>query len=194
MLLFIHKLVRVMAILGGLVLSVLVVLVCISVSGRGGNTFAHWDKLQEVAPALSTALIQSGIGPLSGDFELVEAGVAFAIFSFLPLCQLYSGHATVDIFTSQLPKRYNSWLIAFWETCLSLVILLITWRLLAGMLDKYGNGETTFILTFPIWWAYAASFAAASLASLVSVYCAVARIAEATTGRQLLPTGDGAIH
>ena len=39
------------------------------------------------------------------DYELVEAGVAFAIFAFIPLCQIYGSHATVDIFTIVAARR-----------------------------------------------------------------------------------------
>ena len=194
MLPFMQKLARTMAVLGGLVLVLLVLLVCVSVAGRGGNTLGHWDTLEQLAPWISGALINSGIGPVAGDFELVEAGIAFAIFAFLPLCQLQGGHASVDVFTSLLPERFNAWLAAFWEILLAGVILLITWRLFVGMLDKFGNGETTFILQFPIWWAYAASILAACTAALVAVYCAVARVQEARTGRRLTPSGEGAGH
>ena len=182
----IERLARLMALIGGLVLTLLVVLVSVSVLGRGGNTFAHWDGFASVAPGLSQALLATGIGPIPGDFELVEAGIAFAIFAFLPICQLHGGHATVDVFTSYLPARANAALIAFWEVLLSLVILLITWRLFSGMLSKLDNGETTFILQFPIWWAYAASVAAAIGASVVAVCCAVTRVLG------VLPDGSGA--
>ncbi len=191
---FMTALARAMAILGGIVLTILIVLVCVSVLGRGGNTFAHWDWLEQTAPALSQAILGTGIGPLNGDFELVEAGIAFAIFSFLPLCQIYRGHATVDVFTAQLSTRINFWLMAFWEVLLALVILLMTWRLGVGMTEKMGNGETTFILQFPVWWAYAASMVAALVASLVAVYCAAMRVAEAVQQKQLMPGGEGAVH
>ena len=191
---FMTALVRALATVGGIVLTILIILVCISVAGRGGNTFAHWDWLEQTVPGLSEALLGTGIGPLQGDFELVEAGIAFAIFSFLPLCQIYGGHATVDVFTSKLPKRVNDWLIAFWEVLLAVVVLLITWRLGVGMLDKMNNGETTFILQFPVWWAYAASLVAACAASIVAVYCGVTRIFEALLQRQLMPKSEGAIH
>lgn len=183
----IERLARSMAVLGGVVLTLLVVLTCVSVLGRGLNTVGHSDWLMALSEAVGAWLISTGVGPVTGDFELVEAGIAFAIFSFLPICQLYAGHATVDIFTSALSDTVNRWLVAFWEVVLALVILLITWRLSAGMMDKIGNGETTFLLQFPIWWAYAASFAAAVVASITGVYCAVGRVNLAATGRSILP-------
>lgn len=191
MLKFMDRLARTVAIVGGLVLSAIVILTCVSVLGRGLNTLGHSDLLPE---GLGAALIAAGVGPVTGDFELVEAGIAFAIFSFLPICQLYSGHATVDIFTQALPRRTNHWLMAFWEVVLTLVIWLITWRLFAGLLNKLNYGETTFLLQFPVWWAYLVSFAAALVASIVAAYCAFARVSEALTGRRLMPYAEGAGH
>jgi TRAP-type C4-dicarboxylate transport system permease small subunit len=182
---------RLMAIIGGLVLTVLVVLICISVLGRGLNTLGHAAFLNGLSPDLASALI-AGVGPVQGDFELVEAGIAFAIFAFLPICQLYGGHATVDVFMSFLPGRANQWLMAFWEAALATIIILISWRLCLGMLDKLRYGETTLLLQFPIWWAYGASSAASLVAALVSIYGAAARIKGLVTGRDYLPTAGGA--
>lgn len=181
-----------MAILGGLVLSALIVMVCLSVLGRGGNTFANWDALEAAMPGLSAALLSTGIGPVPGDFEVVEAGIAFAIFAFLPLCQLKNAHATVDVFTSLMPKSFNTFLKAFWEILLTLAILLITWRLGVGLMDKIDNGETTFILGFPKWWGYAASFVAALVASFVALYCATIRTQAALKGQPSVLDADEA--
>lgn len=171
-----------MAVLGGLVLTALILLICISVLGRGGNTFAHWDAFEATAPGLSAFLLGTGFGPVPGDFEIVEAAIAFSIFAFLPLCQLKSAHATVDVFTSFLPSRINTALKAFWEVVLCAAILLITWRLGVGLIDKIDNGETTLLLGFPKWWAYAASLIAAITASVVALYCAAVRSSMAFGG------------
>ncbi|MFP7571132.1 TRAP transporter small permease [Marivita sp. S2033] len=182
----IHFSARVAALIGGIVLVGLVVLTCVSVLGRGLVTLGYSDWLGQ---GLADALLSTGVGPVSGDFELVEAGVAFAIFAFLPVCQLHGGHATVNVFTDRLPLRANAWLVAFWEGLLALVILLVTWRLSVGMMDKFANQETTFLLQFPVWWAYAASLAAAVVASVTAIYCAWGRVVFALTGRSILPAG-----
>ncbi len=171
------------AILGGLVLTALIILTCVSILGRTVSTLAHAPFLEATAQGFATWLQESGVGSVNGDFELLEAGVAFAIFAFLPICQLHGAHATVDVFTNLLPPRFNRLLVAFWECVLAAVILLITWRLFAGLQSKYAYGETTFLLQFPVWWAYALSFSAASVASLVAVYCAMMRVYTALTGR-----------
>lgn len=188
----VYRLARVTALVGGLVLCALIVLTCTSIIGRALNTFGHSDTLTNLSQGGADWLIGIGVGAVNGDFELLEAGIAFAIFSFLPICQIQGAHATVDVFTSLMPPRVNRALVAFWEVILAAVLVLITWRLLAGLQSKYAYGETTFLLQFPVWWAYAASFGAACVASFVGIYCAAMRVAEAFTGRLLLSTaGEG---
>ncbi|PUB19021.1 TRAP transporter small permease [Yoonia sediminilitoris] len=169
----IDRLARVMAALGGLVLCALVLIVCISIAGREINSVAHSGALG----GFGAWLLSVGLGPINGDFELVEAGIAFAIFAFLPLTQLTGSHATVDIFTNRLGPSVLHVLESFWAVVMAVVMILITWRLFAGMHDKMRYGETTYLIQFPIWWAYAASFCAAVTACIVSIYCAVMRIA-----------------
>lgn len=164
----IHGLARFMALLGGLVLCTLVGIVCISILGRETNGWAHAGYLG----APGQWLLALGVGPVTGDFELVEAGVAFAIFAFLPLTQLTGSHATVDIFTNGLGPKVNNCLTGFWSIIMALIIILITWRLSIGMQDKMRYNETTYLIQFPVWWAYAASLVAAVTASIVSIYCA----------------------
>jgi len=189
---YVERIARAMAVLGGLVLTALVLLTCVSVLGRGGNTLGHSALLNAVAPGLAEALIATGIGPVNGDFELVEAGIAFAIFAFLPICQLTGGHATVDVFTAALPARANRLIAAAWELVLAATIVLISWRLFEGTAGKLANGETTLLLQFPVWWAYGASFAASLVAAAVALYCAGARLAEVALGRSLPAPGAGA--
>ena len=77
---FISKLARLAAMIGGVVVTALIVLTTLSVMGRGLNTLGHSDLLVSLSPDLAEALIATGVAPINGDFELVEAGIAFAIF------------------------------------------------------------------------------------------------------------------
>ncbi|MEM9343824.1 MAG: TRAP transporter small permease [Pseudomonadota bacterium] len=156
-----------MAVLGGTVLSLLILMTCVSIVGR-----------------------EIGLGPIPGDFEMVEAGVAFAIFAFIPLCQITSGHATVDIFANRFPPGLSRIMRAVTELVFALVLILIAWRLGSGTLSKLNVGETSFILQFPVWWAFGASFAGSVIAAFVGVYMAGVRIAEAAQGRPLIPEGE----
>lgn len=192
--LLMERLAKLMALIGGGVLTALVVLTSVSIVGRGLNSLGHSDAMKSVSEGAADALIATGVGPIAGDFELVEAGVAFAIFSFLPLCQLYRGHATVDLFMWAVPRKASQTITVFWEIVLSAAILLVAWQLGVGMFDKLRTGEETFLLQIPVWQAYAASLFAAGVASIVAVYCAVARTAELITGRVYAPTEEGSVH
>lgn len=162
------------AMLGGIVLVLLILMTCLSITGR--------------------ALVPLGLGPVPGDFELVEAGIAFAIFAFLPLCQVQAGHATVDIFTSGLGLRANRILLALWELLFAAVMIFIAWRLYEGMLGKLKNGETSMFLQFRVWWAYAACLVPAGIGALTGLWSAADRGVAALTGRETRPAVGGAKH
>lgn len=148
---------------GGVVLSALILMTGASIIGR--------------------ALTGIGLGPVTGDYELVEIGIALAVFCFLPYAQLKAGHATVDIFTSGLSVGVNRVLIAIWEIVMALALALIGWRLYEGLLGKIANGETTYLLQIPIWWAFAASMVPAIVAVIVAAWSAFDRVRAAVTGR-----------
>ena len=146
----IENLARALALLGGFVLASFIVLTVVSITGR--------------------AFIFAGLGPVPGDFELVEVCSAFAVFSFLPWCQLKRGHVTVDLFVSKLSPRKLAFLSLIGNVLLSLVSSLILWRLVLGTLDKQNYNETTFILQFPLWWGYAACLVGGAVFVIVSIY------------------------
>ena len=162
-----NKMAKALAILGGLVLVTLIIITCLSVIGRGLNTFGNSWFLESYIPALQGFF--KVFGPINGDYELVEAGSAIAIFMFLPWCQLNRGHATVELFTSMLPEKPNRLLALVWEVVFTLVIILITWRVYEGMNSKIRNGETSFLLQMPTWWPYAVCTFTVALASLVAI-------------------------
>ena len=181
---------RFMAICGGLVLALLILLICISVVGRSLNGVLHgW--IGTAFPAVSAWLLQAGVGPINGDFELVEVGVAFSIFSFLPLCQIFGGHASVDIFTSKLPRGVSRGLQMVIDTVFAIALIVMAYQLYKGMLSKLSYGDTTFLLQFPIWWAYAASLVGAVMAAVISVYVAWVRIMELATGQDVITDETG---
>ena len=132
---WIYRLSRWGALLGGVVLVALVLLVVASVAGR--------------------ALIGLGLGPVPGDFELVEVGVGIAVFFFMPWCYLRGGHATVDLLYMHTPRWAQRAVDLASDVLMLLVWLLLTWKLWEGMLEKREYLETTFILQMPVWWAYA---------------------------------------
>lgn len=176
---------RALAIAGGLVLIAMILLVCTSITGRALNGVLH-----DLGTGWAQALIDLGLGPVNGDFELVEAGMAFAIFAFLPICQITGSHATVDVFTDRLPDGVLRWLKAVIEVGFAIILYIIAWRLFEGLESKMRSGQTTFLLQFPIWWSYALSFSACAVASVVAIYTAGVRVYEAATGREIIAEGS----
>lgn len=138
---------RAMAWLGGIVLTMLAGLSVISITGR--------------------ALSGYGFGPVPGDFELVEAGTAVAVFCFMPWAHLVNGHAQVDLFWHRFPAPLQHLLQIATDALMLIVWLLLVWRMSLALADYHGNGEVSFILQMPVWWGYLAAFVPAALGCVV---------------------------
>lgn len=144
---FVYALARAMAWFGALVLSLLALL---SVASIGGRALSAW-----------------GLGPVPGDFELVETGTALAVFCFLPWCHLQRAHAVVDLLWGVYPAPLQRALELLSELLMLTVWLLLSWRMGVSTLDYRANGEVGFILQMPVWWGYAASMLPAAGGCLV---------------------------
>ncbi|VAW19505.1 hypothetical protein MNBD_ALPHA12-399 [hydrothermal vent metagenome] len=141
------------ALLGGVVLIGIAVLTLISVAGR--------------------ALIGFGLAPLRGQFELVQAGTAFVVTAFMPWAQLKRAHASVAVFTDFLPARANAAIDFIGDALLFALAVLLAWRQFYGVLDKLAYGETSFLLRFPLWWAYGASMIGLLAWIVVGLWCSL---------------------
>lgn len=140
---FIDRLAKLFALAGGVVLILLVGLTIMSVAGRTINAY--------------------GLGPIMGDFELVEHGTAFVVFCALPLCQMRYGHVAVDVLSRQFPYLVAWGFAVLSQLGLLAAAILISRQLYFGLHDKLSWGETSFILQLPVWWGYAAAFPATIL-------------------------------
>lgn len=136
------------ALAGGVVLIGLVVLTAVSVAGRS----------------------IPGLGPVTGDFELVEIGMGFAIFSFLPWCHLRGSHAAVDLLFDRLGAGLRRFLALVSDAVMLALAVLIAWRLGLGMADKRLYGDTTYLLQIPLWWAYAAAMPGAAIFAVAALW------------------------
>ena len=101
------------ALLGGLVLFALTLLTVISVVGRAAFS-----------------------APIPGDFELVELGMAVAIFSFLPYCQIVRGNVIVDLFTSKASPRTRALLDGIGNLLFTAIAAVLTWRVAVGAIAE----------------------------------------------------------
>lgn len=117
--------------------------------------------------------------PLAGDFEMVETGVAVAAFAFLPWCTLTGGHVSADAFTERAGARTKAALAILAATIGVAIAGVLFWRMCYGLADQISYGETTAIISIPLWWAYVP--VVASLALLV--VAAVIALADALPAR-----------
>ncbi|MEL6913013.1 MAG: TRAP transporter small permease [Pseudomonadota bacterium] len=162
-----EALARGLAYFGGAVLVGLALMTLISILGRWINT--------------------GPIRAITGDYELVEAGVAIAVFAFLPWCQLRRGHVTVDIFTNALPGRGRSLTAWLGDVLITLAAFVVMWRFYLGFGEKFpffseawrdrlAMGfkpffpETTYELEVQIWIPYGLALLGAVAFFLVSLY------------------------
>lgn len=169
----VHALAKYVAVAGGAVLVAITLLIVASVTGR--------------------ALLWAGLRPITGDYELVEAGTGFAIFAFLPWVHLTRGHALVSVFTDFLSARINAWLVLVSDIAMFAIALFIAWRHWFGMLDKLNYGETTLLLRMPLWWSYAAGMIGAAAWVIVAAYVVVRSFSDAISPNPPHPT-QGMVH
>ena len=125
---FLYDLAYILAILGGIILVIVILINFISI--------------------LSRIIF---LNPLVGDFELVEIGSAIAICSFLPLCHLKKGNVIVDFITAKLNFKKITFLDCISSVIYGLIALFFTWRMFFGAKDMYNYQEETMLLQFPIW-------------------------------------------
>lgn len=119
--------------------------------------------------AVSVVLRNVGLGGIRGDFELVEMSCAVAAGFFLPLAQLNRGHVMVDLFTGWLPARLRRRIDWLW-----LLSFAIAWAALAfftttGLLEIRDYGDRTMMLSMPVWWAFVPAVLGSASSSLIAV-------------------------
>lgn len=148
---------RAIAIAGGSALALITVMTVVSVVGR--------------------ALIPIGLRPVPGDYEIVQAGVLFAIFCALPITQYLRGHADVSLLTERFPARIGAIIELVMDLLMLIATTFIVWRYAQGMVDKYANREMTLILHIPVWCLYAIGMVGAVSMVIVSAYCVVRSLA-----------------
>ncbi len=120
-----------LALAGGALLCGLAVLTCLSIAGR--------------------VLLSA---PLPGDFELIEAGTAVAVFAFLPWCQVTRGNVAVDLLVRRAPPRARAALSLAANAAFTAVAALLTWQAALGGRDLHRYRESTMVLGLPLWWGF----------------------------------------
>ena len=146
----------------------------------GGAIFVA-IALMSVGSIVSRALWST---PLQGDYELVQFAGAVFVSLCLPLTQLRRGNIIVDFFTAKAAPSTRWWLDAFGALLLAAVMALLAWRLMAGTFSMREAGETTTILGWPLWIAYATMVPGVALTALIGLAGAVRHARTALRSRE----------
>ncbi len=151
--------------------------------GPAGRVLLVACKLAAVAGALIfVALVGMSIvsitgrklfsAPVPGDVELLQICSAFASASFFAWCHMNHGDVKVDFFTARLPARQIHAFDAIGSLLVGLFGALIAWRTGAGALALADTGETTMILSLPLWLGQALMVPGFVLLALAGLYMA----------------------
>lgn len=151
--LFMRRICRIFAALGGILLTALTLMTVISVVKR--SFFG---------------------APIPGDFELVELGVAVSVSFFLPYCQIQDGNVIVDIFTAKAPEGVIRVLGVVGDLLLMLISAVLCWRLVHGCIEYREYEDVTMVLQIPIWWAMIPMIFAFALLTLTCATTLLGRI------------------
>lgn len=123
-----ERLARLCSILGGLVMTGLMLMTCYSLIGR--NVF-------------DTALI--------GDFELTGVGAGAAIALFMPICQFKRENIIVDFFTANRSEAFNFRLDRLGDLFMTVIFILLSWRCGAAAINAKETMGASMLLGFPDW-------------------------------------------
>lgn len=123
-----ERLARLCSILGGLIMTGLMLMTCYSLIGR--NFF-------------DSALI--------GDFELTGVGAGAAIALFMPLCQFKRENIIVDFFTAKCSDATNFKLDRMGDLFMAAIFTLLSWRCAAAAVNAKETMGASMLLGFPDW-------------------------------------------
>ncbi len=130
------------------------------------------------------------LSPVPGEIEVVEILCGLAVFAFLPFCQLKRGHVGVDILISAFGKTAMNVSQLVGDLVITVLLSIVTWRLWVGLVDKFGNGETTALLIIPVWWGYAGAFVLLLVNILVCLAVLVSDYRHMRQGSSIVSSGS----
>jgi TRAP-type C4-dicarboxylate transport system permease small subunit len=145
-----EPLARASAVLGGMLLTVITLVTCVSLIGR--NTIGK---------------------TIVGDFELTASAAGAAIALFLPWCQWTRGNIIVDFFTARAQPATQAALDRVGALLLALAMALMAWRSALGGADAWSTQAGSMMLGFPDWIVYACIVPPLALTAVIALVQAV---------------------
>jgi TRAP-type C4-dicarboxylate transport system permease small subunit len=131
-----------------------------------GSAIALLVAAMTLASVIGRSLIKA---PIPGDIEITQMGIALAISLCLPWCQLKGANIIVDFFTQKISARSQRWLDALGCLLLAAMYALLAWRTGIGAISVKQAGETSMIISLPMWWAYACLAPGLALAAAIAL-------------------------
>ena len=123
---------------------------------------------------VASVIGRAGFGrPVPGDIEITQYAIAVAISAFLPYCLFSGGNLIVDFFTAKAKQRTRRMLDAIGALTLAFAMGLFAWRTTVGMFSVKEAGETSMVISVPLWWTYAGMAPCFALATLAALALAV---------------------
>jgi TRAP-type C4-dicarboxylate transport system permease small subunit len=98
----------------------------------------------------------------------------------------------VEILTMSFSATANRVIDVIGDALMLLIAVVLTYQHWLGTLDKIAYRETTFILRFPIWWAYAAGLVGAVAFVVIAAFCLVRSLAALKSGQSV--SAEGPVH
>jgi TRAP-type C4-dicarboxylate transport system permease small subunit len=140
----IDALTRALALAGGTLLLVAVVLTLVSVAGR-----------------------YLFLAPVPGDYELVEIICGIAVFLFFPFTHAQGSNLKAEFFTSGVSLRQQRMIDVAHDVIFAIIGVLLTWRMVHAFEEKMASGETSILVGVPLWWGYGIGLFSLALLTLV---------------------------
>jgi TRAP-type C4-dicarboxylate transport system permease small subunit len=91
------------------------------------------------------------LAPVPGDIEMMQMGTAVGSAAMLAYCEMTRHHLRVDFFTAKLSDKNKHRLDAFAHVLIGLVGLLMAWRTGVAAASLKEAGETSMMLSWPVW-------------------------------------------
>jgi TRAP-type C4-dicarboxylate transport system permease small subunit len=121
---------------------------------------------------LNVPLKQFTGAPIRGEFEIVDLGVATAVFAFLPFAQLARGYVIVGVFTERAPSGVTRFLDGVAGIVFGICMAVVTWRMALGGFDIARTGDQTPILGLKLWWVFVVAVPSLGLLTVACAYTA----------------------
>ena len=120
--------------------------------------------------------------PIPGDVEITQYVIAVAISSFFPYCLFSGGNLIVDFFTAKASENTRRVLDAIGALTLAFAMGLFAWRTVVGAISVKSSGETSMVISMPLWWTYALMAPCFALATLAAFALAAKTLRRSTDG------------